>query len=99
MQSIAYPDFEKVEMHYGRILRVEDFPKALKPAYKLWIDFGELGVRQSSAQLSGLYSKTDLLNRLGVAVVNFPPRQVADFPSKMLVLGADLEVPFGQRIY
>jgi tRNA-binding protein len=67
---------------------VEDFPRARKPAYKLWIDFGELGVKKCSAQLTRLYSPQDLLDRLVIAVVNFPPRQVADFMSEVLVLGA-----------
>jgi len=81
----------KVELRIGIIVKVEDFPKARKPAYKLWIDFGEFGIKQSSAQLTRLYNKEDLLDRLVVAVLNFPPRQVADFQSEVLVLGAMLE--------
>jgi tRNA-binding protein len=91
MQQITFDDFMKVEIRIGKIVRVEDFPKAKKPAYKLWIDFDNFGVKQSSAQLTSLYSKEDLLNRLVVAVINFPPRQVADFKSEVLVLGAMLE--------
>jgi len=81
----------KVELRIGIIVKVEDFPKARKPAYKLWIDFGEFGIKQSSAQLTRLYNKEDLMDRLVVAVINFPPRQVADFQSEVLVLGAMLE--------
>ncbi len=88
METIAFDDFLKVDMRVGKIIRVEDFPKARKPAYKLWIDFGALGVKQSSAQLTKLYRKEDLLYRHVIAVVNFPPRQVADFQSEVLVLGA-----------
>jgi tRNA-binding protein len=91
MQQITFDDFMKVEIRIGKIVRVEDFPKAKKPAYKLWIDFDNFGVKQSSAQLTSLYSKEDLLTRLVVAVINFPPRQVADFKSEVLVLGAMLE--------
>ena len=91
MQQITFDDFMKVELRIGIIVKVEDFPKARKPAYKLWIDFGEFGIKQSSAQLTKLYNKEDLLDRLVVAVLNFPPRQVADFQSEVLVLGAMLE--------
>jgi tRNA-binding protein len=91
MQQITFDDFMKVELRIGIIVQVEDFPKARKPAYKLWIDFGEFGIKQSSAQLTRLYNKEDLMDRLVVAVINFPPRQVADFQSEVLVLGAMLE--------
>jgi tRNA-binding protein len=89
---------------------VDDFPKARKPAYKLRIDFGELGVKTSSAQLTGRYKKEDLDGRLVLAVVNFPPRQIADFFSEVLTLGVmvgegdvvligpDRDVPLGLRI-
>ncbi len=90
MAQICFAEFDRVEMHIGRVVKVEDFPKARKPAYKLWIDFGEeLGIKRSSAQLTRLYSKEDLEGRLVVAVTNFPPRQVADFFSEVLVLGAE----------
>jgi tRNA-binding protein len=110
MEQITINDFDKIDMRVGRIVKVEDFPKARKPAYKLWIDFGELGIKKSSAQLTLLYTKEDLLDRLVVAVVNFPPRQVADFSSEVLVLGAvsdgddvillqtDRPVPLGWKI-
>src|SRR5438093_482699 len=84
---ISYDDFDRVDVRVGRIVRVEDFPKARKPAYKLWIDFGPLGVKRSSVQLTALYRKDELEGRLILAVVNFPPRQVADFMSEVLVLG------------
>lgn len=84
---IKYEDFEKVDMRLGKILKAEEFPKARKPAYKLLIDFGDLGVKKSSAQLTKLYGAEQLIGRLVVAVVNFAPRQVADFMSEVLVLG------------
>ena len=110
MPQITYDDFEKVDIRVGKIIRVEDFPKARKPAYKLWIDFGDLGVKKSSAQITRLYSKDDLAGRLIIAVTNFPPRQVADFISEVLILGVvldndevvlvkpDRDVPPGKRI-
>lgn len=86
--TITWDDFAKVDMRVGKIIRVEDHPKARKPAYKLWVDFGPLGVKTSSAQLTRRYRKEDLEGRLVVAVVNFPPRRIADFTSEVLVLGA-----------
>ena len=91
MAQITYDDFAKVVIRVGKIVRLEDFPKAIKPAYKLWIDFGSLGVKTSSAQITKLYHKEELVGRLVLAVTNFPPRQIADFVSEVLVLGVVLE--------
>ena len=110
MAAIAYDDFAKVEIRVGRIVQVDDFPKARKPAYQLRIDFGELGVKSSSAQITKYYDKSDLGGKLVLAVVNFPPRQIANFFSEVLTLGVVLgdgdivlvhperEVPLGSRI-
>jgi len=110
MTQISYADFEKVDMRVGQIVQVEDSPKARKPSYKLWIDFGPLGTKKSSAQITQRYGKDELMGRLAIAVVNFPPRQIADFMSEVLVLGVvldnnevvliqpDSSVPLGKRI-
>lgn len=109
---ISYDDFDKVDIRVGRIVKVEEFPRARKPAYKLWVDFGDLGVKKSSAQLTALYRPDDLLDRQVLAVVNFEPRQIADFMSEVLVLGVafsddsqvaliqpDRLVPLGRRLF
>ncbi len=86
--TINWNDFEKIDMRLGTIIGVEDFSKAKKPAFKLTIDFGnEIGIKKSSAQITTHYTKDDLLNRQIIAVVNFPPKQIADFISECLVLG------------
>ncbi len=86
-EEITFEDFLKVDLRVGTIIEVNDFPKARKPAYQLLIDFGELGIKKSSAQITDLYSKEDLLNRQISAIVNFKPRQIANFMSECLVLG------------
>lgn len=110
MKRISFQEFQNVDIRAGRVTRVEEFPRARKPAYKLWIDFGELGVKKSSAQITRLYSRDELVGRQVAAVVNFSPRQVADFMSEVLVLGfvcpqgvvlaqPEREVPPGARLY
>jgi len=87
MSTINWEDFEKIDMRVGTILEVSDFPKARKPAYQLTIDFGELGTKKSSAQIVTLYDKNELIGKQIIAVVNFPPKQIANFISECLVLG------------
>ena len=84
---ITWDDFEKIEMRLGTIITVEDFANAHKPAYKLTIDFGTAGIKKSSAQITALYTKEALVGRQIIAVVNFPPKQIANFFSECLVLG------------
>jgi tRNA-binding protein len=110
IKQITHNDFEKVDIRVGKVIKVEDFTKARKPAYKLWIDFGEMGVKKSSAQITKLYNEDDLTGRLVIAVVNFPVKKIADFLSEVLVLGVvlddgevsliepDRDVPLGKRI-
>ncbi|RCJ30080.1 molecular chaperone [Nostoc minutum NIES-26] len=86
MAQIEYEDFEKAEIRVGKVIKVEEFPKVRKPTYKLWIDFDDFGIKKSSAQITKLYNTEDLLNRLILALTNFPPRQIADFVSEVLVL-------------
>ena len=85
--TITWDDFAKVDIRAGTIIEVNEFPKAKKPAFKLLVDFGELGIKRSSAQITAHYKKEELLNRQVIAVVNFPPKQIADFTSECLVLG------------
>ncbi len=109
---LSYADFERVDIRVGRIIEVQDFPQARKPAFKLRIDFGpELGIRKSSAQATRHYTKENLLNRLVVAVVNFPPKQIGPFMSEVLTLGVpdgegavvllvpERDVPLGGRMF
>ena len=87
MDIITWADFEKIDIRTGTITEVSDFPKARKPAYQLLIDFGELGLKKSSAQVVDKYKKEDLLGKQVIAVVNFAPKQIANFLSECLVLG------------
>ena len=89
MNNLSWSDFEKVEMRVGTVIAVVDFPEARNPSYKLTIDFGEeIGIRKTSAQVTVLYKKEDLFNKQVVAVVNFPKKQIANFRSECLILGA-----------
>lgn len=83
----TFEDFEKLDIRTGKIINVQDFPEAKKPSFKLFIDFGEMGIKKSSAQIVARYSKTDLLNKVVLAVVNIPPRQIGTFYSEVLTLG------------
>ena len=85
---ITFEDFSKVDLRVGTIIEVNDFPEARNPAYQLSIDFGDLGIKKSSAQITSLYKKEDLLQKQIVAVVNFPKKQIAKFNSECLILGA-----------
>lgn len=110
MEQIEFDDFLKVDIRVGRILTADPLPKARIPAYRLTIDFGELGVKQSSARVTNLYAAAELPGRQILAVVNFPPKRIAGFLSEVLVLGLDgdggvvllspeREVALGQRVY
>lgn len=86
--TINFDDFTKVDLRVGTIIEVDDFPKARNPSYQLTIDFGDLGIKKSSAQITTLYSKEELLGRQIVATINFPKKQIANFMSECLVMGA-----------
>jgi tRNA-binding protein len=86
-KNVSFKDFNKIDIRIGTIIEVKDFEKANKPAYQIKIDFGELGIKKTSAQITKLYSKTDLLNRQILAVINFKPKQIANFMSECLILG------------
>jgi len=110
-ELVTFADFERIEMRVGRILEADLFPEARKPAYKLLIDFGALGTRRSSAQLTAHYQPAELRGKLVVAVTNFPPRQIGPVRSEVLVLGVPdpsgavvlleptLDVPLGGRVF
>lgn len=87
-KTLTFEGFTKIDVRVGTITEVNDFPEARKPAYQLTIDFGPLGVKKTSAQITALYKKEDLLNKQIIAVINFPKKQIATFMSDCLVLGA-----------
>ncbi|KKQ16553.1 MAG: Export-related chaperone CsaA [Berkelbacteria bacterium GW2011_GWA1_36_9] len=91
MAQINWEDFEKVEIRVGTITKIEDFPEAKKPAYKIWADFGELGVKKSSAQITHLYQKEELIGKQIIGILNFKPKQIANFVSEFLTTGFVLE--------
>ena len=110
--EVSYDDFAKLDIRVGRVIDVQPFPEARKPAYKLWVDYGpEIGVKKSSAQITVHYQPEDLLGRQVLGVVNFPPRQIGPFRSEALVLGLPdatgavvligpgQEVPLGGRMF
>lgn len=88
---ITWDDFEKIDINVGTVLEAESFTETRNPSYKLKIDFGKLGIKQSSAQITKLYQKEDLVGKQVIAVTNFPPKQIANFISECLVLGVVLE--------
>ncbi len=88
MEQIQWSDFQRIELRVGTVVSVEDFPEARKPAYKIRVDFGpELGIKQSSAQITALYSKEELVGRQIMCVVNFPPKQIGRYTSEVLITG------------
>ena len=108
---ISWEDFEKVDIRVGTIVQTEEFPEAKRPAYKLWVDLGpELGIKKSSAQITTVYKREELVGKKVLAVVNFSPRQVGKFMSEILVTGfycndtdvvlatVDQDVPNGARL-
>lgn len=111
MQTIDFSDFQKIDLRIGTIIQVENFSKARKPAYKLWIDLGDIGIKKSSAQVTALYGASDLMGKQVLCVCNFPPKQIANFMSEVLVTGfanengevvlssLDFPVPNGAKLH
>jgi tRNA-binding protein len=111
MQTIDFSDFQRIELRVGTIERCEVFKKAKKPSFKLWINLGELGIKKSSAQITQVYQPDGLLGKQVICVCNFPPKQIADFMSEVLVTGftnsegfvvlatVDQSVPNGAKLH
>ncbi len=112
MKNINWSDFEKVELRMGTITRVEEFPEARYPAFKIWVDFGpDIGIKKSSARITSLYQIKELINKQVLAVVNFPPKQIGPFLSECLITGfpdaqgqvvlatCDKPVPDGAKLF
>lgn len=111
-EPIDYHDFEKVDIRVGRIVDIQDFPEARRPAFKVWVDFGDaIGVKKTSAQITQNYTIGELKGKLVAAVINFPPKQIGKFMSEILILGfpdadgnvtllsPDKDIPLGGRLY
>ena len=108
--ALTWDDFARVDMRVGVVIDAQEFPEARRPAFKLWVDFGPLGIKRSSAQITERYAPRDLIGRCVVGVVNFPPKQIGPFVSEVLVLGAyddaghvillrpDFDAPPGSKI-
>jgi tRNA-binding protein len=111
MEKVSWNDFEKIELRIGTIIEVSDFPEAKKPAYKIKVDFGEFGIKQSSAQITVHYSKDELLGKQILGVINFPKKQIGKFLSECLITGVpdhngvvvllspDTKVPDGSKLF
>ncbi len=112
MEQITFDDFEKVDIRVGKIVDVQDFPEARKPAFKIWVDFGaDIGIKKTSAQVTQNYTHETLNGKLVAAVVNFPPRQIGKYMSEILVLGfpdaegnvtliaPDKDIPLGGKLF
>lgn len=111
MNPISWDDFSKIDIRIGTIIEAKNFPEARKPAYQLWVDLGELGIKKSSAQITDLYQLEDLPGKQVICICNFPPKQIGPFMSEVLVTGfnsgngtivlasADKEVMNGSKLF